>query len=294
MSGTVNSRSDPRLAVDAFVKLKTGGTETEYVFRTRDLSRNGFFLYTRVPHTYPLTIGASVTLELYDYDSSITCRCVVARVVTEGSAESSTYPVGFGLKIRRHRRRQPRALRQPARAPAADRLGVLGEVGRSRPLQNLGDDRVELGRARRRRDAAREHEPRLDHLEAQGEGRHHGRRGGGAETRRGLALELHERATDEGAEVRDVEGDGGTEERAPPAEEADERTAATGHQAHLRGQILEALLSREAEIQGGELGEVLRAHGGDLEATGRVEARRRARARSSRATTSTTAKLRPA
>jgi len=92
-----NTRSDPRVAVDAFVKV--AGADHEYVFRTRDLSRSGLFLYTRVGHIYPFKVGSTLQLELYDYDQFVTCRAVVVRIVEAGSNESEKYPTGFGLRI---------------------------------------------------------------------------------------------------------------------------------------------------------------------------------------------------
>ncbi len=91
------SRVEPRVAVDAFVKV--AGADHEYVFRTRDLSRSGLFLYTRVGHIYPFKVGSTLQLELYDYDQFVTCRAVVVRVVESGSHESEKYPTGFGLRI---------------------------------------------------------------------------------------------------------------------------------------------------------------------------------------------------
>jgi hypothetical protein len=69
------------------------------VFRTRDLSRSGLFLYTRVGHIYPFKVGSTLQLELYDYDQFVTCRAVVVRIVESGSNESEKYPTGFGLRI---------------------------------------------------------------------------------------------------------------------------------------------------------------------------------------------------
>jgi hypothetical protein len=93
-----NNRETTRLKVDAFVKVN-GGNDREYVFRTRDLSDGGLFLYTKVTHIYPIKVGSRLTLELYDYDDYISCTVVVARVVEPGSPESDQYPTGFGVKI---------------------------------------------------------------------------------------------------------------------------------------------------------------------------------------------------
>jgi hypothetical protein len=99
MAGNENARTAERVKVEAFVKVSGGDGLQEFVFRTRDLSTGGLFLYTRVAHSYPFKIGSTLVLELYDYDETVTCKCVVVRVVENGSAESDTYPTGFGVKI---------------------------------------------------------------------------------------------------------------------------------------------------------------------------------------------------
>jgi hypothetical protein len=92
------NRASPRVALDAFVKVRGEGAR-EYVFRTRDLSENGLFLYTRVAHAYPFKVGATLDLELFDYDDTIHCEVLVVRVVEPGSAESDHFPTGLGVKI---------------------------------------------------------------------------------------------------------------------------------------------------------------------------------------------------
>ena len=94
---TTGERDARRVAVDAFVKV--AGKDREYVFRTRDLSKNGLFLYTKVGHVYPFKVGSTLSLELYDYDRFVTCKVVVVRVVQTGSSEAEKYPVGFGVRI---------------------------------------------------------------------------------------------------------------------------------------------------------------------------------------------------
>ncbi len=99
MSGEAsdNKRQEKRVKVDAFVKVS--GAEREFVFRTRDLSNNGLFLYTKVSHIYPFKVGSTLTLELYDYDRFMSCKVVVVRVVEASSAEADRYPTGFGVRI---------------------------------------------------------------------------------------------------------------------------------------------------------------------------------------------------
>ncbi|HZS39950.1 MAG TPA: PilZ domain-containing protein [Polyangia bacterium] len=90
-------RQHPRVTVDAFVRIMGG--EREYVFRTRDLSEGGLFLYTRVGHLYPFFVGAALSIELYDYDQAVEFRAVVVRIVEGGSPEAERFPSGFGVRI---------------------------------------------------------------------------------------------------------------------------------------------------------------------------------------------------
>lgn len=91
-------RGAERVAVDAFVKV-SGADGQELVFRTRDLSEQGLFLYTKVARSYPIKVGSTLQLELYDFDHHVTCTVVVVRVVEPGSAESDRFPTGFGVKV---------------------------------------------------------------------------------------------------------------------------------------------------------------------------------------------------
>ncbi len=91
-------RSAERVRVDAFVKVH-GEDGQELVFRTRDLSEHGLFLYTKVARSYPFKVGSTLALDLYDYDEQVTCKVVVVRVVAAGTSESATFPTGFGVRI---------------------------------------------------------------------------------------------------------------------------------------------------------------------------------------------------
>jgi len=79
--------------------VRVGAGGREYVFRTRDVSASGLFLFTRVGHIYPFKVGDSLRVELYDYDQFVGLKAVVVRVVREGSSESERYPLGFGVRI---------------------------------------------------------------------------------------------------------------------------------------------------------------------------------------------------
>jgi hypothetical protein len=90
-------RAAERVRVDAFVKLVGDGREL--VFRTRDLSEQGLFLYTAVTQAYPFKAGSMLDVELSDGDRQIACKVVVVRVVDPNTAEAASYPTGFGVRI---------------------------------------------------------------------------------------------------------------------------------------------------------------------------------------------------
>jgi hypothetical protein len=92
------NRTAERVRVDAFVKVH-GDEGQELVFRTRDLSEQGLFLYTKVARSYAFRVGSTLSLELYDYDQHVTCKVVVVRIVAPSSPESETFPTGFGVRI---------------------------------------------------------------------------------------------------------------------------------------------------------------------------------------------------
>src|SRR5262249_14309870 len=73
-------RSAGRANVVAFVLVR-GDDGAEVVFRTRDLSIAGLFLYTRVARAYPFRIGSALALEFFDDVATFRCKVVVARVV---------------------------------------------------------------------------------------------------------------------------------------------------------------------------------------------------------------------
>ena len=91
-------RSAERVRVDAFVKIH-GDAGQELVFRTRDLSEHGLFLYTQVAHAYPLRVGSTLEIELANGEDPVACRVVVARIVDANTPEAETFPTGFGVRI---------------------------------------------------------------------------------------------------------------------------------------------------------------------------------------------------
>ena len=92
------TRGADRVQVEAFVIVR-GERDEELVFRTRDLSEHGLFLYTKVARAYPFKVGSTLQVEIYDFDDSFTCKVVVVRIVEPGTAEADSYPTGFGVKI---------------------------------------------------------------------------------------------------------------------------------------------------------------------------------------------------
>jgi hypothetical protein len=91
-------RGAERVAVDAFVKVH-GAEDEQLVFRTRDLSEHGLFLYTQVARIYPIKVGSSLQLELDGAGQAVACTVVVVRVVEPGTDEAAKFPTGFGVRI---------------------------------------------------------------------------------------------------------------------------------------------------------------------------------------------------
>lgn len=87
-------RSAERVRIDAFVKIH-GEEGQELVFRTRDLSEQGLFLFTPVTQAYPIKVGSTLAIELAD----VTFKVVVVRVVMPNTAEAELFPTGFGVRI---------------------------------------------------------------------------------------------------------------------------------------------------------------------------------------------------
>lgn len=92
-----HERAHPRVAVDAFVRVV--GEEHEYVFRTRDLSEGGLFLFTRVGHLYPFYVGSELQIELFDFDQAVTFKAKIVRIVERETDEAERYPLGFAVQI---------------------------------------------------------------------------------------------------------------------------------------------------------------------------------------------------
>jgi hypothetical protein len=92
-------RQHPRYTVDAFVRVLGSDAGREFVFRVRDLSQGGLFLYTKVGHLYPFKEGTALTIELFDFDQAVEFRAVIVRIVQSDSSEAERFPLGFGVKI---------------------------------------------------------------------------------------------------------------------------------------------------------------------------------------------------
>ncbi len=91
------ARAHLRVPIDVFVRVL--GENKDYAFRTRDLSTGGLFLYTRVGHLYPFSVGVTVVIELHDCDRVIALRGEVIRVVQPGTSEADRYPAGFAVRL---------------------------------------------------------------------------------------------------------------------------------------------------------------------------------------------------
>jgi PilZ domain len=94
----VNTREHQRVVLDAFVKV-AGAPGGEQLFRTRDISLSGLFLFTRASQLYDFKVGQALDLELADGDRGIQVRVAIVRVVAEAAGADGDAPTGFGCKI---------------------------------------------------------------------------------------------------------------------------------------------------------------------------------------------------
>ena len=102
MSQPQNSgRSAERVALNSMVLVRTESTDR--VFRTRDLSATGCFIFTKVTGGAPFEIGEAVELQLTGTidGSPVSLRCSgeIARTVEPGTSEAETFPTGLGVRI---------------------------------------------------------------------------------------------------------------------------------------------------------------------------------------------------
>ncbi len=122
-------RHHERVAIDAFVRVR--GAKREFVFRTRDLSRAGLFLYTKVGHLYPFQVGEELEIRALrlrrrgDAGRSGGADCP-GRV-----AGGAALPGRLRDPDRADRRGGHRAARRPDRARGA-RRGSVPTASRSR------------------------------------------------------------------------------------------------------------------------------------------------------------------
>jgi ubiquinone biosynthesis protein len=90
-------RGARRLDVDALVEGTRAGRR--YLFRTRDLSTSGLYIYTPIGHVYPFAVGEELAVELRHRDTTLRCQVIIARVIVEGTDEAYRFPPGFGCRF---------------------------------------------------------------------------------------------------------------------------------------------------------------------------------------------------
>ena len=102
MSQAQNSgRSAERVALDSMVLVRS--VSTDRVFRTRDLSTTGCFIFTKVTGGVAFEIGQAVELQLTGTIDgravSVRCSGEIARSVEPGTSEAQKFPTGLGVRI---------------------------------------------------------------------------------------------------------------------------------------------------------------------------------------------------
>ncbi len=98
---TSSGRTAERVSIDSMVLVRS--VAADRVFRTRDVSTTGCFIFTKVTNGAPFEVGQAVELQLTgSLDGrgvSIRCQGAIARAVEPGSAEAQAFPTGLGVRI---------------------------------------------------------------------------------------------------------------------------------------------------------------------------------------------------
>lgn len=98
---TSSGRNAERVTLDAMVLVRS--VVTDRVFRTRDVSATGCFIFTKVTTGAPFEVGQAVELQLTGNldgrNVAIRCQGEIARAVEPGTAEADAFPTGLGVRI---------------------------------------------------------------------------------------------------------------------------------------------------------------------------------------------------
>ena len=90
-----------RVSLSSMVLVRT--LSMDRVFRARDVSSTGCFLFTKITAGTDLDVGAPVQLQLSGVVGGVAvavrCTGVIARHATPGTVEHDEFPTGVGVRI---------------------------------------------------------------------------------------------------------------------------------------------------------------------------------------------------
>jgi hypothetical protein len=96
-----SGRRAKRVSVDSMVLVRS--VTTDRVFRTRDLSETGAFIFTKVTAGNSFEVGQAVELQLTGTIDgravAVRCGAEIVRAVAPGTTEERAFPTGLGVRI---------------------------------------------------------------------------------------------------------------------------------------------------------------------------------------------------
>lgn len=100
-------RAAERFRLDSIAIVRGSGGQ---VFRTRDLSELGVFLFSRSAPLFPLVPGHTFDLDVFGRTLAVRCRAVIARIAVPGGREEASHPHGFAARLLYGDHARPRIL----------------------------------------------------------------------------------------------------------------------------------------------------------------------------------------
>ncbi|MEZ4364878.1 MAG: PilZ domain-containing protein [Kofleriaceae bacterium] len=91
------ARAAARVELDSPVMIRRG--DDDLLYRSRDLSATGLFLWSPHGDVRTAAVGEQLELLVHAMARPVRCRGEVARVVEPGSPEWASYPTGMGVRI---------------------------------------------------------------------------------------------------------------------------------------------------------------------------------------------------
>ncbi|MEZ4369096.1 MAG: hypothetical protein R2939_22855 [Kofleriaceae bacterium] len=96
MSSSSIQRAAERYALDSIAIVRGVGAQ---VFKLRDLSELGVFMWSSTRPLFDLRLGRTFDVDLFTHDESMRCHAVIVRLVEPGTREAFRHPHGFAARL---------------------------------------------------------------------------------------------------------------------------------------------------------------------------------------------------